>query len=150
MNRIPTFLCLFILCLACNDDDRTDCSLVLCAGNDPVRLELLINGENALADRTYTLDNISVSGDIDEEFTIRVLTGLRGATEALLEVSDPDWTPGTYSLNLQLGTDRTIPLTAEFRASTGPCCGGFRILEMLSSPGIEVLDKDGFFTLVLE
>jgi hypothetical protein len=150
MPRILSTLCLVLFCLSSCEESSTDCSLVLCAGDEPIRLELIINGENALANGTYTPDDISVSGDAGEQATILILTGLQGATEALLEISDPEWDPGNCDLTLQLGTDRTVELTAEFGASEGPCCGGFLILENVSSPAIEVLDNAGFFTMILE
>jgi hypothetical protein len=150
MPRIFSFLFLVLISLGCSQESRLNCALVLCPGNEPIRLELIINGENALADETYTLNDISVIGDLGEQTAIRILTGLQGATEALLEISDPDWDPENYSLTLQLGTDRTVNLNVEFSASEGPCCAGFLILEDVSSPTIEVLDNAGFFTMILE
>ena len=150
MRRIFLWLCLAIFMFACGDE-AVDCSLVMCRGNETIRLELIRNGSNVLADGTYTENEILIIGDLGETGTIRILSGLQGGTEALLDIDDPQWDPGMdYSFQMQLGTEPAIGFTAEFGISEGECCGGFRIFENITSPDVQVQENPGYFTLILD
>ena len=150
MRKNFLWLCLSIFMLACGEE-AVDCSLVLCRGNETIRLELIRDGSNVLADGTYTENEILITGDLGETGTIRILSGLQGGTEALLEIEDPEWDPGMdYSFQMHLGSEPAIGFDAEFGISEGECCGGFRIFENVTSSDVQVRENPGYVTLILD
>ena len=140
---------LFILSTACSDTDDADCELVLCAPNQVISLELLVDGTNVLADRTYTLEDISVTGTNDEELNLLVRESEFGGPEALLEISSFDWKVGSYSYLIRLGNDWMFQVEVEFTSSSDPCCRQFLIIRELTSPTLTVLKNTSYFTIIL-
>lgn len=143
-------LFLAVVLLSCSGSETTDCSLVLCAGSEPVYLELIENSENLLATQDLNaadFELISLNGDSPE---LLVLQDLIGSTEALLELRSPVWTAGTFNYILKYGKAYIIPLTLNFGTSKGPCCGGMLLVLEIVSDGYEVAkNPGGYYSLFL-
>jgi len=140
-----------LLFIACSDNDDEDCSLVLCAANEIIRLEFLADGSNPLSDGTYSPEEVSVNGKTMEPLEVVIRTDMAGTTSALLEIYSPDWEPGTYSYTVGLGEDWTVPFEVRFTKSksTDPCCGERLEILNLDSDNYPVEGKIGYYTVVL-
>ena len=137
---------------SCTGETSVDCSLVLCAGNEPVYIEILLDGENLLSGTEYLPSDITISGQVGISTPeLQLLTGLIGATEAFIELRDANWTGGaSYEYLLELGSDWRIPLEITFDKSRGGCCGGsLRILALNSSEFLIEKQPGGFYRLIL-
>jgi hypothetical protein len=152
MKHQFTFLVLILVC-SCNNEKTEDCSLVLCAAGDAIRLELIYNGENLISNGAYTESNISVIGDAMENLQIRVLPNVQGATSGLLEINNFDWQPGEYAYTVELGDDWVINLSVTFDL-TGKdiCCGDRLVITTLSAGNltVEQLPNSSFYSIILE
>ncbi|SFR39975.1 hypothetical protein SAMN04490243_1590 [Robiginitalea myxolifaciens] len=149
-KRLFTILITIAAVLQGCSETTIDCSTVLCVGDSPIRLELIENGTNLLADPTYTEADFSISGDVGTEVTIFLSRGLQGNTEALLEISDSSWQPGNGTFSLSLPGDRSIDFSTVFGETTGECCGGALTVEQLQSQQVPVSSNAGYFTLTLD
>lgn len=135
-HKFILFFVLLLYCTGCSDSKEADCSSVLCVADETISLEILLDGENVLADGTYTVEDISVTGKTQEPLSIQVVTDIQGGPRALLLIDSPDWTPGEYFYTIQLGEDWTIPVAVLFTEpkSNDPCCGDrLEILNLVSS-----------------
>lgn len=153
MSKNILFPILIFTTLFSCKEENVDCSLVLCAAGDVINLELILNGENAIANGTYSEENIVVTGDEMENLQIRVFQNTQGASSGLLEISNIDWQAGSYNYNVQLENDREFNIQAQFTLSgSGPCCGNRRQIEELSSPDvtIEKPSNSSFYTVILD
>jgi hypothetical protein len=136
----------------CSGETAEDCSLVLCAGNESVYLEIILEGNNVLSAPDYLPSEISITANGAQSLPeIQLLTELIGASEALLELHNYDWAAGaTYSYFLELGNDYRIPLSISFARSGTGCCGGSLRISELNSPNFTVEKQPGgFYRLVL-
>jgi hypothetical protein len=151
MNRKRTslFLSLLLILLSCEGLETAEC-LALCAGNEPVYLELIENSENLLATQDLNaadFELISLNGDSPE---LLILQSTIEGTEVLLELRSPIWAKGTYVYVLKYGGVYSIPLTLKFETSTGACCGGMLRIQEIVSDGYEVIrNPGGYYTLFL-
>ncbi len=150
---IPLLIFALLQAYSCSED-KVDCSLVLCAGNDPIYLEILLEGENALANGTFTAENISLdAGTVTPPPLLRINTSVIGTeTAAWLEITYVLQRPEDFAFILKLGDAWEVPMEAAFstRSTSDPCCSGFLSLESLTSEGFSLIEKDGYYTLVLE
>lgn len=146
---IIPFLLLFLL--ACDTSDEPDCSLVLCAGNQPVYLEILLDDENAIANGTYSMENIKIEGDSLEGLQVRVLTDICCETPALIQLFSFDWESGEYVYTLSLGQYHSfdIEVVLERSSSNDPCCGNQLMVSNVTSTEVIIQDNDGYFTISL-
>ncbi|WP_372973907.1 hypothetical protein [Muriicola sp.] len=137
--------------LGCLEEKDIDCSLVLCAAGDSINLELISEGQNVIANGTYTLENIEVTGATTEQLQIKVFPNTHGATIGYLEISSFDWRAGTYMYTVFLGNDFEIDLSVTFKATDYPCCGDRLEIRELSSRNalVEYRENSGFFTVIL-
>ncbi|NNJ89311.1 MAG: hypothetical protein HKP53_07900 [Eudoraea sp.] len=151
MPRIILFTLISFALISCSEEKNTDCSLVLCAADDSIKLELIADGENVISNGTYSLENIDVSGNSAEEIRIQVFPDTQGATTGLLEISSVDWQAGTYSYTISLGTDYEFDLEVTFGTTSDPCCGDRLTVRMLNSDEvfIEVEAYSSFYTIIL-
>lgn len=134
-------------------NETVDCSLVLCAAGDAIRLELIENGENVITNGTYTESNITVSGEVMENLQIRVLPNTQGATSGLLEINNFDWQPGQYTYTIQLGNNWIFDVEASFTLTgNDPCCGDRLTLTALSADNfaVERGTYSSFYTIILQ
>ncbi|MEZ2415755.1 hypothetical protein ACA086_12375 [Muriicola sp. E247] len=153
MVKYLSLFLILILFFSCNTDKTPDCSLVLCAAGDAIRLELINNGENIISNGTYTESNISISRDESENLRIRVLSDVQGATSGLLELNNFDWQPGEYAYTVELENDWVINLSVTFGLTgNDPCCGDRLEITTLSAGNftVEQLPNSGFYTIILE
>ncbi|MBT8283493.1 MAG: hypothetical protein KJO86_07130 [Muriicola sp.] len=151
MQRIILFTLFCFAIISCSEKNSIDCSLVLCAANDSINLELIADGENVISNGTYTLENIEVSGNSSEELQIRVFPDTQGATTGLLEISNFDWQAGTYNYTISLGTDYEFDLQVTFSTTNDPCCGDRLVITGLSSDDVFTDSEtySSFYTIVL-
>ena len=151
-KRILIAFVILAFLLSCKNES-VDCSLVLCAAGDAIRLELIENGENVISNGTYTGSNITVSGEVMENLQIRVLPNTQGATSGLLELNNFDWQPGQYTYTIQLDNNWIFDVEASFtRSGNDPCCGDRLTLTTLSAGdfAVERGTYSSFFTIILE
>ena len=149
---MQSFFRLLILSLylaACTNDSDPDCSLVDCAGDMPINLEIRIGGVDVLANGTYTQTDIRAEfgGGIDPR--IRVFTDLEGSASALLEITVSDGDAGTYPFILNLGSDRSVSMAVEYYAFTDPCCSMFVGVKEVTSSEATVTEASGYYRLDL-
>ncbi|QBA64952.1 hypothetical protein [Muriicola soli] len=151
MQRILVVLFFCLSLSSCNEENNIDCSLVLCAANDSINLELIADGENVISNGTYTLENIVVAGNSSEELEIRVFPDTQGATTGLLEISSFDWQAGTYIYTISLDTDYEFNLEVTFSTTNDPCCGDRLVITGLSSDDVftDAETYSSFYTIVL-
>lgn len=149
-NRFLVCLVLFTLGFQACNETSLDCSTVLCIGDSPIRLEIIENGSNLLASEAYSEADFSISGDVGSQVTIFLSRGLQGTTEALLEISDPSWDPGSGVFTLSIPGERQINFTAEFGETTGECCGGALTVDQVESQDVSITTNPGYFTLTLD
>lgn len=153
-HSMPRIILLTLLCFAftsCSEENKIDCSLVLCAANESINLELIADGENVISNGTYTLQNIEVSGNSSEELEIRVFPNTQGSTTGLLEISSFDWQAGTYFYTISLGTDYEFDLEVSFSTTNDSCCGDRLVITGLSSDDVftDAETHSSFYTIVL-
>ena len=151
-KKIFVFFIVITSLYSCKNES-VDCSLVLCAAGDAIRLELIENGENVITNGTYTESNITVSGEVMENLQIRVLSNTHGASSGFLELNNFDWQPGQYTYTIQLGNNWIFDVEASFtRTGNDPCCGD-RLTIMALSAGNFAVERgsySGFYTVILE
>ncbi|WP_445381310.1 hypothetical protein [Robiginitalea sp. IMCC43444] len=140
-----------LIILSC-DENRIDCSTVLCAGPPVFFFELNSNGENVLENDTYTLDNISVTGTDEASLVleIRPIQTVSGEVASLV-LNNPSWEPRAYELVLNLGADFSVPLSIDMGLTeVESCCGGIPVVNAISIDGeLQSLNGGTFFTVVL-
>ncbi len=151
-KKILILFTVFFTLFSCEDDP--DCSTVLCAAGDSINIEFISNGENVIANRTYTADNILVTGDLVENLNVQVRDNVQGGTTTgLLELSNFEWQPGQYNYSVRLGTDWVIDIVVTFSLSEDfACCGRRLILTDLSAGdfSVERTTFSSFYTIILE
>jgi hypothetical protein len=138
--------------MACSGSDDEDCSLALCAANEIIRLEFLVDGTNPLSDGTYSMDDVTIAGKTAEPLEVAIRTDVSGSARALLEIISPEWNPGTYFYTLSLGEDWSVPIEVRFTKSksTDPCCGERLEILGLDTGSYPVEDQIGYYTVVLQ
>ncbi len=128
--------------------------MVLCVAGEAINLEFLSNGENLIANRTYTANNILITGDLVESLNIRVLDNVGGGTTTgLLELNNFEWQPGQYNYSVRLGDEWVIDIEVTFSLSEDfPCCGRHLIITDLNAGDftVERTTYSSFYTVVLE
>ncbi|WP_445384155.1 hypothetical protein ACT6NV_09045 [Robiginitalea sp. IMCC44478] len=140
-----------LLILSC-DENRIDCSTVLCAGPPVFLFELISNDENVLENRTYTLETISVTGTDEASLILEIQPVQTGSGEITsLQLNNPTWEPQVYELTLKLGADFSIPLVIDMGLTEAEsCCGGIPVVNAVSIDGEpQSLIGGPFFTVVL-
>ena len=143
---------LALFTMACSDSNDEDCSLVLCAANEIIRLEFLVDGNNPLSDETYSIDEVTVDGKTMESLEVTIRTNAEGSSGALLEIISPDWDPGTYFYTVALGADWSVPIEVRFTnsKSNDACCGERLEILGLESSDYPVEDQIGFYSVILQ
>ncbi len=151
MKKHLFYYLLLILGLSCTNETSPDCSLVLCAANDAISLELLVNGENVIANGTYTEENITVTSTPQDNLKVQVFPNTQGTTEGLLEISSFEWERGTYLFTIVLDGDYEFNLEVVFGVTTYPCCGDRLEIRELSSIDAFIAHEtySSFYTVVL-
>ena len=151
-KKIILFFVLILFGLSCSNDKEANCATVLCVANELINLEFRIDGNNPLADETYTLSDISVMGKTMESLELSVLTEVPESTGALLEVYSSDWDSGAYFYTIELGEDWSVPIEVRFTKSKSndPCCGDRLEILSLNSSAFQIEDQIGFYTVILQ
>lgn len=143
---------LLVLILSC-DENRINCSTVLCAGPPVFQFEIIGNNENVLENGTYPIEDISITGTDEGSLLleIRILQFGSGEVTSLI-VDNPSWSPQLYELTLLLGTDFSIPLEINMDLSEAEsCCGGIPEVRSIAIDGeLQSLNDGTFFTITLD
>lgn len=140
-----------LLILSC-DENRIDCSTVLCAGPPVFLFEMISNDENVLENGAYILETISVTGTDEASLVLEIITVQTGSREITsLQLNNVSWEPQLYELTLNLGADFSIPLAIDIGLSEAEsCCGGIPRVTAVSIDGEpQSLLGGPFFTVIL-
>ncbi|NKI31775.1 hypothetical protein [Croceivirga thetidis] len=125
-----------------------DCDGVSCLGQPIIAIELIQNNTNVLEEAIFILDEIALEGENTETFelTIAAIEFLDDAnqvsTKTVLFISNSDWEPIQYDLNLELASDFSVPITTDIGLSQGDCCGGIPLLESLAIDGEAIPENE--------
>lgn len=138
-----------ILATACSGNDDQDCSLVLCAPDQVLTLELIADGANILAGGAYDPEDISVIPADGAPPELDIRESSLGGPEAFLELYSPEWEPGSYGYTIEIGNEWAFGVEANLTPSTDPCCRQSLIIESLTSDDAVVEAYAGYFTLIL-
>jgi hypothetical protein len=124
---------------------------VVCLADEIIRLEILVEGVNPLANGTYTEADISVSGKTPEPIEFALLSDTQGSVPGLLALSSPEWEPGEYFYTIDLAEDWSIPISVRFTKSKSndPCCGVRREILSLESSDFPTEDNISYYTVFL-
>ena len=151
MKKFGLITLILIYSCACSSNKTVDCSLVLCATGDYINLELIVDGENVISNGMYTEEDITVTGDVQENIQVQVFSNTIGTTSGLLEISNPDWGPEQYSYIVQLGNDWEFTFEVGFTVTNYPCCGDNLEIISLTSNEVTIEHKrySSFYTVIL-
>ena len=151
MIRRSAYLLLSILLWTCDSANSPDCSLVLCATNESIQLEILQNGVNILASGEITTEDVLVTSSNGEEFRFDVFNSTQGAAEALLSISQFGQGSGSYTYSIDIESTITFDIQVIYSLSErGPCCGERLLIQQLNSNDVEISELSGFFRVQLD
>ncbi len=140
---------LMVLCATCCPED--DCAAVLCEGPPTLAFDLELDNANVFQNEAYALEDIRVTGDNTDGFTLELATFNAEEPESILVLQNFDWTIGTSENSLIIADSIAIPLTIEIALSESDgCCGGIARLERLVINGATQEDLNGFYTISLD
>lgn len=134
------------LCATCCPED--DCEAVLCEGPPDLSFEVLAENENVFINGTYSLEDISITGDGSDEVMISLANS--AVPNSVLVLINPNWTPESYQYELNFSDDAVVTLNVEIiNSPSGGCCGGIPRLEALQINGI-AQSTNGGYTIILD
>ena len=142
----------FVLACSCTDElSRPDCSLVLCATNETIQLEILQNGTNILASGGITTEDVTVTSSSEEQVWHAVYNNTHCAVESLLTISlfAQRAAPYSYSIDIQSSIIFDIEVVYEL-SGEDPCCGQRLLIRELTSMDVAVTAMPGHFRIELE
>ncbi|GMN07096.1 hypothetical protein MTsPCn5_24850 [Croceitalea sp. MTPC5] len=140
---------LLVLCATCCPED--DCATVLCEGPPTLAFDLELDNANVFQNEIYALEDIRISGDNADDFTLELATFDAEKPESILVLQNFDWSIGTSENSLIIADTIVIPLTIEIVLSESDgCCGGIARLKSLVIHGATQEDLNGFYTISLD
>lgn len=140
---------LIFLCATCCPED--DCAAVLCEGPPALAFDIKLDNANIFLNETYTLEDITITGNNAEDFTIELSTFNTEEPESILVLQNFDWTVGTFENSLVIEDSIVIPLVIEIALSEpGGCCGGIARLKSLKINGIAQENLNGLYIISLD
>lgn len=150
MKKLAILLLAFSLLSACTEN-RLDCSTVSCFAFSGFSFKLLQNGENLLEKKGFTLDQISLSGELpkDTSLSIEDYFSKEGETTALWLYS-PNWEQRNYNFSLKIAMHPPIAIQTRIKKtkSTG-CCSGLPLVDQLKVNDIETKKAYDLITLTI-
>ena len=152
MKKYFVLLVAFGLSLGC-EENKIDCSLVLCEGPPVFLFEVLDNGENVIENDTYPIETISIVGTDSNTFILEIQTWQTGDGEKTgVVVDNKNLEPKLYDKNLNLASDVSIPIQINMGLGEAEgCCGGIpRINGMVIDGERQLLNNGIYFTINLE
>lgn len=144
---------LFLSFIFCCEDDKIDCSAVLCLGPPSIGLDIIADATNVFSNGTYTLDDVTIVGETTTGTILSLESDLDNTQNPILFVQNPDWTEGKYSYTLLIGNDSQFELKATFielEAVNSSCCGNVAFLQNLEIDGNPAQMANGIFTISLD
>ena len=152
MKKYFVLLVAFGLSLGC-EENKIDCSLVLCEGPPVFLFEVLENGENVIENDTYPIETISIVGTDSSTFILEIQTWQTSDGEKTgVVVDNQSWEPKLYDINLNLASDVSIPIQINMGLSEAEgCCGGIpRVSAVFINGEIQSPNNRTFFTLEID
>lgn len=143
---------ILILVFGCtNDTIRPDCSLVLCATNDPIQLEVIQDGTNIFVSGEITTEDVTVLGTGVEEARHTVYNNTQGAVEALLTIQQFGQVEDRYTYTIQIQSSEPFDIEVVFELSgRDQCCGQRLLIQQVSSDDVTVQEMPGHITILLD
>lgn len=149
MKKLLPLVFALVTLLSCDNDEKVDCSTVLCAGPSVLALEILQNGEN-IFDNGVSAEDISFLGNFPEGYELQIeVSNYNGGTK-LLFVQQIDWEVGTYNFRLAVDSVESPPLSLTIALSTGDCCGGIPQVSQFEVDGVALANPQVVSTIILE
>ncbi|ASV30972.1 hypothetical protein [Maribacter cobaltidurans] len=140
------------LSLSC-EENKIDCSLVLCEGPPVFLFEVLENGENVIENDTYPIETISIVGTDSNTFILEIQTWQTGDGEKTgVVVDNQNWEPKLYDIDLNLASDVSIPIQINMGLGEAEgCCGGIpRVSAVFINGEIQSPNNRTFFTVEID
>ncbi|MDC6388803.1 hypothetical protein PP182_08925 [Maribacter sp. PR1] len=148
------FVLLFALGLSLGcEENKIDCSLVLCEGPPVFLFEVMNNDKNVIENGTYSIDDITIDGTNANIFILVIQTWETASGEKTGVVLDNNsWEPKVYKINLNLASDFKIPIEIDMGLSEAEsCCGGIpRVNGIVIDGERQPLNNGIFFTIDIE
>ncbi|MBD0777331.1 hypothetical protein HPE56_05970 [Maribacter sp. ANRC-HE7] len=144
---------IFIFLLLSCEDDKNDCSAVLCLGSPSIGMEIIADGSNVFSDGNYSLEDITMEGETALETNLHLVSDLDSAQNPILFLQNPEWAEGNYSYTLLIGNDTRFELKATFielEAVNSSCCGNVAFLQNLEIDGTPAQMGNGIFIISLD
>lgn len=143
---------LVLLATSCtNDSNRPDCSLVLCAANDPIQLEVIQDGMNIFVSGDITTEDVIITGTREEEVSHTVSNSVQGTVEALLTITQFGLYEDDYIYSIQIDTSILFDLQVTYRLSDrDPCCGQRLLIREVTSDDVIVTEMQGHYRVLLD
>ncbi|MRX62572.1 hypothetical protein [Maribacter luteus] len=144
---------LFLSFIFSCEDDKTDCSAVLCLGSPSIGFDILANGTTIFSNGDYTLDNITIEGETAMETNISLVSDLDSTQNPILFIQNPNWTEGEYVYTVHLGNEELFQMKATFiksEAQNNSCCGNVAIVQSLEINGSPLEKTNGFYIISLD
>jgi len=151
MKRKIIILLSVVFMGSCNLSDDPDCSLVLCAPNDAIQLEIIRDGINIFASGDITTDDVTVMGTGLEESRYTVYNDARGSVEALLTIEQFGLVEDSYTYTIQIPSIAPFDIQVVFGLSDrDPCCGQRLLNQQVSSDDVTVEEFLGHTRILLD
>ncbi|WP_273274284.1 hypothetical protein [Maribacter polysiphoniae] len=144
---------LFLSFIFCCEDDKNDCSAVLCLGSPSIGFDIIADGSNVFSDGNYSLEDITIEGETALETNLYLLSDLDSNQNPILFIQNPDWTEGNYSYTLLIGNDSRLELKATFielEAVNSSCCGNVAFLQSLEIDGTPAQMANSIYIISLD
>lgn len=140
---------LIFLCATCCPED--DCAAVLCEGPPSLAFNIELENTNVFLSETYTLEELTITGDNADDFTLTLETFNTEEPQSVLVLQNFNWTIGTSENSLVLEENIVIPLDIQISISESDgCCGGIPRLESLLINGVAQEGNNGIYTISLD
>ncbi len=135
------------------EDDKIDCSAVLCLSSPSIGFDILTDGTNVFSNGNYTLNSVTIAGETAMETNISLESDLDSTQNPILFMQNPKWTDGEYTYTVHLGNDELFQMKATFiesEAKNSSCCGNVATVQSLEINGSPIEKTNGFYIISLE
>ena len=148
MKKLLPLVFVLVNLLSCDDDEKVDCSTVLCAGPSVLTLEILQNGEN-IFENGVSAEDISFLGNFPEVYELQIEESNYNGGTKLLFVQQIDWEVTIYDFRIIVNSAQSPELSTNIGLSEGDCCGGIARISAFEVNGAILENPNQVVTLNL-